>query len=447
MGILDFLKKKNKKAETDDAAKNTCEKADKTESSDSVLKVVMNESIPGVQDQNNNPIFVRDYKNRRVVLSGNGYGNLVKNNDLNKCVEYLKNASKADYITLYWIVNGVTKMVNLNLNKRDVYFVPMNYDSDDYIPDISDNSVHYTVAAAKISVEAENKVIESNGKIMRFCAVKNQKSGEQYLPLFKTIGELRLIFPQEKYRICRMTYEEAVQFGREFSGIVYRPTEENLILLSDEACLFASISQFVKPYVDYKKFTAGEKTVQEKLKMLQSINKETEDFNRYYRGILQNIYDLDKIYAALNPEETDIEEGMGIPILSKKDGKPALYLFSDANIADQWAEHYNHKAADGTKLIGVLSKKDKFSSLFSIASRLGIDMCMFDEGASMLGFSINLFMDVNNMDKSINLRMTKEEADELMNNNSDKKSIWFNKVPLIGMEDKVQKDYYELRMK
>lgn len=414
-----------------------------------LVDFMKNERVPSAKDSNNKIIFVKDYENRRVVLDLAYYEMLAESNQLNEYIDYLKGDKRVDYITLFWSENNNIIMVNVFIKEQKIYYVPMNY-YDDNSGDINDESIHYSEKALEIknNTAKEAAINVSEGRNMRFVSVKNPQNKSEFLPLFKSPQELRKIFKKEKYRICMITYEEAVQFAKEFSGLVFRPTVESLIIENDKALYFSDIDVFIKPKRDYKKYCANENTIQDKITKFQTFKNGTDEFNSYYRGILQSIADLDKLYIALSPKTLDLSKGTGLPLLHKVNDHLGFYVFSEIEIARQWCEHYKNYGPNGEMLIGIIEKEKEFNSLFSIASKMNINLCMIDEGGASLGFSINLFMDVNNFSHEITLCMTKKQAEEIVKNNEDKVKVNFNRINVMSLvkSNVDEEEYCEIKL-
>lgn len=72
---------------------------------------------------------------------------------------------------------------------------------------------------------------------------------------------------------------------------------------------------------------------------------------------------------------------------------------------------------------------------------------MFNEGQTLIGFDIGLFMEVNNMSYDMNVRLSEEEAKKVMENKANEVKLKFNRYNVIGMEqDANTTKYYELRL-
>lgn len=410
-----------------------------------LCNLIKNDKIPAIKDHNGFAIFAREYENRRIILSNYIVKTLVRNDEFEDVVKYFKDKNSIDYISLFEERFHGATMVNMNLKAEDTYLVPIHFQGDGDT-ELSDNNIHYSENAKIISKDLS--ITATNINEMIFCPVKEPKTNKEYLPLFKSEKELRTIFPIEQFRIGKITYKEAVDEAKNFLGLVFRPTEENFIILNNIAGLFSSVSYYSRLCTDYKKCTASEKTIQDKIKRLHTIKPGKPEFNQYFRGILQSICDLDKIYVALSRKSINLKTRTGTPIITNKNGTPSLYVFSDISIAEKWSMRYENYLQGGIPLLGEVKRENDFDSLFAIASRIGPGLCTFDDGNSFLVFNIKLFMEINNLDSTIKLRVPKADADKaILNKNKKLLNINYNRIHILGMDKFDNTEYTELEFK
>ena len=434
----------------EDIKKAKHEKIQEALSEAKLLEIIKDENIPMIKSEDGNVIFRRDYDNKRIILDNHIIDILTRNNQLDDCIDYLKEKDLIDYITVFAKNNEKVLVFDFYIKNQKTYLVPMNYVEELDMDILPDDKIHYTKDALDLEIKLGNKIEESDplgGKEMRFCSIKNPNTNEEFLPLFKTKEELRIIYPNTKYRISEITYKEAITFAKEFKGIVFRPTVESFVIANEVARCFSGISEYKEPYVDYRKYTEGEKTLEEKIQKIGTLERGSKEADLYYKGILQNIYDLDKLYISLNKDDYDEENGVSTPLALTKDGEPAIYMFSQAAYGNNWAEHYNNCLEDKTPLVGCVSAEKNFDSIFSIAQKLGIEFCMLNEGETMIGFSIKLFMEVNNITSDMIMRLPKEDAVKVLQNKAKEVSLKFNKYSVIGTNEVTDStEYYELKL-
>lgn len=412
-----------------------------------IPKLIKDDKVPVIKDHNGFAIFTREYENRRIVVSNYILKTLVNNNQLQGIIDYFKNKNVIDYISFYRQQAQATVMVNMYLYKEDTYLVPIHLDGDDTIEEDFDDTIFYSENAKRICKDESIDV--TNIKEMIFCPVKDPKDGSEYLPLFNSVEEVRSIFPIEDFRIARISYKEATEVAIRYLGLVFRPTEENYIILNNIASLFLSVSKPMRLCTDYKKYTENEKTIEDKIKRLHNIKPNKPEFNLYFRGILQSICDIDKIYIALSRKSFDQKTATALPIVTNKDGNPSIYIFTDIEVAKKWIARYDNYLPGGIPLLGEVHRKDGFDSLFAIASKMGPNLCTLNDSGAFFVFNVKLFMEINNLSPVIKLRVPKVEAEKFMLNKSKSHiSINYNRIHILAMSNLVDRtEYGELEFK
>ena len=202
------------------------------------------------------------------------------------------------------------------------------------------------------------------------------------------------------------------------------------------------IFDFLKKKEDVKPVTA-EKPVYDKASLeefkaqLNKAKEEQGDWKTPYTELMKAVYEQSVLLFALSREQYDKENNTSIPLISTKDfgGVPALYVFSDINVATGWMQHYGFVTDDMKYgLIGAI-RKDQFNflSVFNIAAHLGAQMIMLDEGGAYVGIRISEFFEANGIDHTkVEVPISKEEAEKMMANNIAPQ-IGLPKVPAIPL--------------
>ena len=109
---------------------------------------------------------------------------------------------------------------------------------------------------------------------------------------------------------------------------------------------------------------------------------------------------------------------------------------------------YENYLQGGIPLLGEVKRENDFDSIFAIASRIGPGLCTFDDGNSFLVFNIKLFMEINNLDSTIKLRVPKADADKaILNKNKKLLNINYNRIHILGMDKFDNTEYTELEFK
>ncbi len=161
----------------------------------------------------------------------------------------------------------------------------------------------------------------------------------------------------------------------------------------------------------------------EQLKAQLNEAKDTQgDWQTPYYELIKEVYNQPVLFFALSREAFNPEDGTSIPLISTKDfnGTPALYVFTDVNIATLWMRHYKHTTDDMKYgLIAAIEKgKFDFLSAFVLARNFGTQLIMLDEGASFVAIRMQEFMEQNNIDpNNIQMPISKEQYEKIIAEN------------------------------
>ncbi len=185
----------------------------------------------------------------------------------------------------------------------------------------------------------------------------------------------------------------------------------------------------------------GNRIAKELEKYKEQLDKEKAkhgNWKKPYEKLIRSVYNQPVLFIALSREKYDTNNNCSIPFVDTKDfgGRPSLYIFSDVNLASNWMVHYGHMTEDERYgLIGAVDKKNNdYLQIFKIAKRLGVEYIMLDEGGLLVGISIDDFIGVNRIDiDDIEIYLTKEEAENLKNNNEVPK-LRFPAIPAIPLK-------------
>ena len=174
-------------------------------------------------------------------------------------------------------------------------------------------------------------------------------------------------------------------------------------------------------------------------KQLNDAKAENGDWRTPYENLMRELYNLPVLFFALSKDNYNEANKESLPLISTKDfnGAPALYVFSDVDLASNWMSYYHHTTDDlKFGFIGAIEKEPfGFMSVFQIAQMLGTQMIMLDEGGSLVGIHIRYFMDVNSLSaEKINVPLTKEQYDEMVATGK-KPDLGFCPVPLIPLRN------------
>ena len=177
----------------------------------------------------------------------------------------------------------------------------------------------------------------------------------------------------------------------------------------------------------------------EDLKKQMNVQRDSNgDWKTPYHELIKEVYNQEYLLVALSKSAYDPSEGFSKPLISTKDfnGTPAIYIFSDLDIANIWMQHYRHFSDDYRYgLIGAVRKSDyDFLSIFPIAWGLGARMIMLDEGGSYVGIDLNTFFEVTGIDMSRVAVPVSEEDLKKMLQQGGKATVNFVDIPALPLK-------------
>jgi hypothetical protein len=166
-------------------------------------------------------------------------------------------------------------------------------------------------------------------------------------------------------------------------------------------------------------------------------------FNELYIEMIQYIYNLDGFYIVLGKDYLDEARGLSIPLALKKDKFPAIYIFTDLELAKGWCKHYHYYYDEDKCPIGYAPKNQmEFLNIFQIAYQLGIYKCFVNEGDRMLCMNIADMIKVNNMDTRM-MAMQIPQVEELLKQGKKPKiMVRFNCMSVVDFELTQENDEY-----
>ena len=196
------------------------------------LPKIFDKDVKIVRAPNGMPIFMRE-ENR--VCMNNYLVNLCDRKNMFKDVmDSLINDDNVKEIKVFDVKgrNADIKIKDDGI-KKGLYIMPMRYDDENDQDKVEDDILHYTVNAAKIYAEANNKEgneVNQTSKSMHFFSIVNSVTNKNYLPLFENIDEAKKIFTNNMFRYCMVTFEEIKEKVEKFDGIVIGPTTLSAIV-------------------------------------------------------------------------------------------------------------------------------------------------------------------------------------------------------------------------
>lgn len=129
-------------------------------------------------------------------------------------------------------------------------------------------------------------------------------------------------------------------------------------------------------------------TVQEKIKELSSIERISEAYLDKCQDIIKTLIDQENIYTLIDPNSTEeeIETGRGNIFYGVLRGIPTMWLFSEKEIAEGYAEFSKFKRNDIPLIKKITYEELSLSSYMAMFS--GVGQVIIDEGRAFLATNI-----------------------------------------------------------
>lgn len=160
----------------------------------------------------------------------------------------------------------------------------------------------------------------------------------------------------------------------------------------------------------------------------------TKGFAELYQEMLEFIYKLDGLYFILDTDYMDKTRGISVPLALKPHNQPAIYAFTDFELAKKWCRHYRHLLND-REPIGYLSKsEDEYRNIFQIAFQLGIFKCVVNEGDRMLALNIADMIQINNLSQDNMVLNVKAIESYLVQKKMPQIRIRFKSIGVVDFE-------------
>ena len=196
------------------------------------LPKIFDKDVKIVRAPNGMPIFMRE--ENRVCMNNYLINLFDRKNMFKDVMDSLINDDNVKEIKVFDVKgrNADIKIKDDGI-KKGLYIMTMRYDDENDQDKVEDDILHYTVNAAKIYAEANNKEgneVNQTSKSMHFFSIVNSVTNKNYLPLFENIDEAKKIFTNNMFRYCMVTFEEIKEKVEKFDGIVIGPTTLSAIV-------------------------------------------------------------------------------------------------------------------------------------------------------------------------------------------------------------------------
>ena len=143
-----------------------------------------------------------------------------------------------------------------------------------------------------------------------------------------------------------------------------------------------------------------------------------EDYDGLFDQAMKALYGCPYLIFALSLRDVDGERLVSKPLVSTKDNYPSLYVFTSVERGNNWCKYYEHYY-DSLPLIGIIEKgEDEFAHVFGLASQLGVNMLMVNEGDDYACLSLDEFVEKNGISKSLSVLLSEEEIREALETNT-----------------------------
>ena len=137
-------------------------------------------------------------------------------------------------------------------------------------------------------------------------------------------------------------------------------------------------------------------------------------FYELYTEMVQFLYSVDEIYTLVDTKCIEKVRGISIPLALTKEKFPAIYIFTDKELAMKWCDHYRYFYNDGEYPIAVLKKEDiEYMNVFQLAMQLGIYKAIVNEGDRLLCMNIADMIKVNGLSTQM-MGLSLEKIEEML---------------------------------
>ena len=161
-----------------------------------------------------------------------------------------------------------------------------------------------------------------------------------------------------------------------------------------------------------------------KREIREVVNDDRKDWRMPYMELLSEVFNQPVLFFGLSERDFNPENATSTPLISSKDfdGDPALYVFTDIEVATNWMRAYRAVSADVNDTlygrVGAIHKEPyEFNYVFSLACRLGVKHIMLDESGDHIGLDLKAFILQNKIDmKEVQMLVTKADAQDMLKN-------------------------------
>lgn len=204
------------------------------------LPKIFNKEISIVNAPNGLPVFMRE--ENRICINNYLINVLVMKDMINDAMNSFIEDEHVDIIKVFDVqTREADIIVKENQDKTGIFIMPMKYTDEKDKEEINDDTIYYSVNAANIESNKEQDIKLCDKEINLYTIV-NSGNKKTYLPLFNSVEEVHKIFPKNKFRLCKVTYDDIKEELNLYDGVVIGPTTLNAIIPKEIASKILDIN-------------------------------------------------------------------------------------------------------------------------------------------------------------------------------------------------------------
>lgn len=194
------------------------------------LPKIFDKEVQVVRAPNGMPVFMRE--EGRVCINNYIINTLVRKNMFDDAMNTFFEDDDINVIKVFDVqTRNADLIIKKGQSKTGTFIMPMRYTDEDDKEEINEDIIYYSANAAKIQSEKEEQQeIKVCGKEMNFYTIVNSGNQKTYIPLFNSEEEVHKIFPKNKFRLCKVSYEDIKEKLIPFDGVVIGPTTLSTII-------------------------------------------------------------------------------------------------------------------------------------------------------------------------------------------------------------------------
>lgn len=209
------------------------------------LPKIFDKEVKVVNAPNGLPVFMRE--ENRVCINNYIINTLVRKNMFDDAMNTFLEDNSVDVIKVFDVqTRNADIVIKEGSNNIGTFIMPMRYTDENINEDISDDSIYCSIDASKIkNINEEQQELKIAEREMNFYTIVNSGNQKTYLPLFNSPEEVRKIFPKNKFRLCKVTYEDIKEKLIPYDGVVIGPTTLSTMIPKELALKIYDINMYM----------------------------------------------------------------------------------------------------------------------------------------------------------------------------------------------------------